>query len=77
VIAFRCLLAYIVGALQAECLGPLTGPGTSALAALSPVQYPLLAETAKHASDVPPEQEFGQGLDIVLRGLRTTLSQRN
>ena len=46
-------------------------------AALSPVQYPLLAETVKHASDVPPEQEFGQGLDIVLSGLRTILSQRN
>jgi hypothetical protein len=27
-------------------------------------------ETAKYASDVSPEQEFGQGLDIFLRGLR-------
>jgi AcrR family transcriptional regulator len=70
VIAFRCLLAYIVGALQAEYLGPLSGPGTTALAALSSAGYPLLAETAACASDVPPEQEFGQGLDIVLRGLR-------
>jgi AcrR family transcriptional regulator len=70
VIAFRCLLAYIVGALQAEYLGPLSGPGTTALAALPSAGYPLLAETARYASDVPPEQEFGQGLDIVLRGLR-------
>jgi hypothetical protein len=70
VIAFRCLLAYIVGALQAEYLGPLSGPGTTALATLSSAGYPLLAETAKYARDVPPEQEFGQGLDIVLRGLR-------
>jgi hypothetical protein len=67
------MLAYIVGALQAEYLGPLTGAGT-ALAALSPDKYPLLAETAKYARDVPPEQEFGQGLEIFLRGLRATLS---
>ncbi len=32
VIAFRCLLAYIVGALQAESLGPRAGPGTAVLA---------------------------------------------
>jgi Tetracyclin repressor-like, C-terminal domain len=70
VIAFRCLLAYIVGVLQAEYLGPLSGPGTAALAALSSAGYPLLAETATYAGDVPPEREFGQGLDIVLRGLR-------
>ena len=74
VIALRCVVAYITGALQAEYLGPLTGSGTSALAALSPVQYPLLAETAKYASEVPPEQEFGQGLGIVLQGLQATLS---
>jgi hypothetical protein len=35
--------------------------------------YPLLAETAKYASEVPPQQEFGQELDIVLRGLRGIL----
>ena len=74
VIAFRCLLAYIVGALQAEYLGPLSGPGTTALAALASAGYPLLAETAGCAADVPPEQEFGQGLDIILRGLSGTPS---
>jgi hypothetical protein len=46
---------------------------TTALAALSPEEYPLLAETAKNAGSVPPEQEFGQGFEIVLRGLRVTL----
>jgi hypothetical protein len=35
--------------------------------------HPLLAETATYASEVPPEQEFGRGLDIVLRVLRGTL----
>jgi Tetracyclin repressor-like, C-terminal domain len=74
VIALRCLVAYITGALQAEYLGPLGGPGTNVLAALSPASYPLLAETAKSARDVPPGQEFGLGLAILLRGLRETLS---
>jgi AcrR family transcriptional regulator len=74
VIALRCLVAYVTGALQAQYLGPLAGPGTSTLAALSPAKYPLLAETAKYARDVPPEQEFRQGLDIVLQGLRAKLT---
>ncbi len=74
VIALRCLVAYVTGALQAQYLGPLAGPGTTMLAGLSPAKYPLLAETAKYARDVPPEQEFGQGLDIVLQGLRAKLT---
>ena len=74
VIALRCLVSYITGALQAEYLGPLGGPGTDALAALSPDTYPLLAETAKSAHAIPPDQEFGQGLHILLRGLRASLS---
>src|SRR5215472_6802649 len=77
VIALRCVVAYITGALQAEYLGPLAGPGTTALAALSPAKYPLLAETAKYAREVSPEQEFGQGLDIVLQGLTATLASDN
>jgi hypothetical protein len=76
VIALRCLVAYVTGALQAQYLGPLAGPGTTMLAALSPATYPLLAETAKYTRDVPPEQEFGQGFDIVLQGLRAKTDQR-
>ncbi|GIF96499.1 TetR/AcrR family transcriptional regulator [Catellatospora citrea] len=68
VIAFRALLAYLVGALQAEGLGPLSGPGTEALAALGE-QYPYLAETAVTARNVSPQREFGEGLALVLRGL--------
>jgi AcrR family transcriptional regulator len=74
VIALRCLVSYITGALQAEYLGPLGGPGTDALAALSPGTYPLLAETAKSARAVPPAEEFGQGLHILLRGLHASLT---
>lgn len=71
VIALRCLVAYITGTLQAQYLGPLAGPGTTAFAALSLDRYPLLAETATDARDVPPQEEFRQGLGIVLQGLRT------
>lgn len=74
VIALPCLVAYITGALQAQTLGPLPGPGTTAIAALPAASYPLLAETAKYARDVSPEREFAHGLDIVLDGLRATLA---
>jgi AcrR family transcriptional regulator len=74
VFAFRSLLAYVMGAQQTTYFGPLAGAGTAALAMLSPAEYPLLAETARYARDVTAEQEFGQGLEIVLHGLRATLS---
>jgi AcrR family transcriptional regulator len=74
VFAFRGLLAYVMGVQQTTYFGPLSGAGTDVLAALSPAEYPLLAETARYARDVTAEQEFGQGLDIVMRGLRATLS---
>lgn len=70
VIAQRCLVAYITGALEAQYYGPLAGPGTNALSALSPASYPLLAATAASARDIPPEREFGQGLGIILQGLQ-------
>ncbi|WP_433926467.1 TetR/AcrR family transcriptional regulator [Sorangium cellulosum] len=69
VIAFRCLNSYVIGALQAEHLGPLSGPGTTQLAALSEAAYPFLSSTARDARRVPPDQEFFGGLAIVLRGL--------
>src|SRR5262249_56239936 len=61
VVAFRCLLAYIVGALQAESLGPLAGPGTEALARLASAGYPVLAETARSAGRLPPPHQFPPG----------------
>ncbi len=70
VIAFRCLQSYILGWAQARSLGPLDGPRTAVLAALSPQTYPLLAETAGHAFGITAEEEFARGLAIVLDGLR-------
>ena len=70
VVAFRAFLSYIIGALQLGHLGPLSGSGTDALAALPTTDYPNLAATARQARDVSGEQEFNAGLSIVLRGMR-------
>jgi AcrR family transcriptional regulator len=75
VIAFRGLLSYLVGALQTEHFGPLSGPGTAIMARLPLDQFPLLADTARHAQRVAPENEFRGGLAILLRGLRVEVSQ--
>ncbi|WP_432901073.1 TetR/AcrR family transcriptional regulator [Micromonospora matsumotoense] len=69
VIALRALLAYAVGAIQLEHLGPLSGAGTTAMAALSPVTFPHLTATAAEARRLEPDAEFGGGLDLLLRGI--------
>lgn len=69
VIAFRAVLGYVFGALQVEHFGPLSGPGTAALAALSAEEFPILSETALQARAISPEEEFRRGFDILLRGL--------
>jgi AcrR family transcriptional regulator len=69
VIAFRALVAYVIGAIQAEHLGPLSGPGTAALAALSPDDYPAITANATLASTMTADEEFRGGLAMVLRGI--------
>lgn len=69
VIAFRTLLAYLLGALQLSQLSPLAGAGTRALAELPESEYPVLAETARHAQRLDPDTEFRRGLTAVLQGL--------
>lgn len=69
VIALRSLLAYIIGAIQLEHLGPLSGPGTAAIAKRS--DYPNLSHTAADAGSVGPDEEFNAGLAAVLAGLTT------
>jgi hypothetical protein len=51
------------------------GPGTAALAQLASAGYPVLAQTARSAGGVPPGEEFGPGLAIVLGGLRAMLAE--
>ncbi|MFJ6195995.1 TetR/AcrR family transcriptional regulator [Micromonospora sp. NPDC092111] len=69
VVALRALLAYTVGAIQLEHLGPLAGAGTTTMAALPPADFPYLAATAADARLVGPDAEFDAGLDILLRGM--------
>jgi hypothetical protein len=73
VIVFRALLSYIVGALEMENFGPLSGAGTNVLAALPAESYPRLAETARHARSVPVEIEFREGLAVLLAGLKSRM----
>ncbi|MEJ2853764.1 MULTISPECIES: TetR/AcrR family transcriptional regulator C-terminal domain-containing protein [unclassified Saccharothrix] len=65
VVALRALLSYLIGAVQLEHLGPLTGTGTAAMAANA--EFPLLAETARAARSV--DDGFQRGLEVVLRGM--------
>ena len=69
VIALRTLISYLSGALQAQHLGPLDGPGTKTLSELPPDEYPLLTETAHAARGIGPDEEFRSGIAIILRGL--------
>lgn len=69
VIALRGLLSYLVGAIQLEHLGPLSGEGTVAITELSQVEFPHMTDTARNARRVSADQEFLGGLALVLRGL--------
>ncbi|RKT52406.1 TetR/AcrR family transcriptional regulator [Saccharothrix australiensis] len=66
VVALRSLLGYLIGALQLEHFGPLSGPGTEVMA--EQTEYPLLADTASTARRLA-DAEFRHGLSVVLRGL--------
>jgi AcrR family transcriptional regulator len=68
-IAFRAILAYVLGAVQAEHLGPLAGAGTAVIAALDTERFPNLVDAATHAGAIDADAEFVGGLDIILRGL--------
>ena len=69
VVALRGLLSYVIGALQLEHLGPLSGPGTAVIAELPVAEFPVMADTARHARSVGPDAEFSGGLELLLRGL--------
>jgi AcrR family transcriptional regulator len=70
VIAFRALLSYVLGALQVQNYGALDGAGTKVLAELPVEHFPLLAQTARAAHGVDPEEEFRAGIRMLVRGLR-------
>ncbi|MBW8486175.1 TetR/AcrR family transcriptional regulator [Actinomadura parmotrematis] len=68
VVALRALTAQIIGAVQLEHLGPLSGPGTDVIAALPEAEFPLMAETARAARSVGADEEFERGLGLLLAG---------
>lgn len=69
VVALRGLLSYVIGAIQLEHLGPLSGQGTVAIAGLPADEFPNMAEVAQLARNVDADREFSGGLDVLLRGL--------
>ncbi|WP_306932378.1 TetR/AcrR family transcriptional regulator [Streptomyces luteogriseus] len=71
VVALRSLLGYVIGAIQLEHLGPLSGEGTVAIAELPPDAFPYMTETARDARRVSADREFLGGLALLLRGLGT------
>lgn len=69
VVALRGLLGYVIGAIQLEHLGPLSGEGTVAITELPPDTFPYMTETARYARKVSADREFLGGLALLLRGL--------
>ncbi|MBT2448333.1 TetR/AcrR family transcriptional regulator [Streptomyces sp. ISL-43] len=69
VVALRAVIAYVIGATQLERLGPLAGPGTTAIAGLPAHEFPYMTATARDARSVTPDREFLGGLTLLLRGL--------
>jgi hypothetical protein len=61
-------MSYVIGAVQVEHFGPLSGPGTEALADLPSTRAPT-SPTARHARTIPPAEELQHGLRLVFRGL--------
>jgi AcrR family transcriptional regulator len=69
VVALRGLLSYVVGAIQLEHLGPLSGPGTISITQLPPDEFPHMIETARHARNVSADNEVLGGRALLLEGL--------
>ncbi|WP_431950528.1 TetR/AcrR family transcriptional regulator [Actinacidiphila sp. bgisy167] len=72
VVALRGLLSYVIGAIQLEHLGALSGPGTITITQLPPTEFPHMIETARHAQHVSADHEFLGGLALLLRGLEAS-----
>ncbi|MGW7430101.1 hypothetical protein ACWGIN_11165 [Streptomyces sp. NPDC054861] len=69
VVALRGLLAYVVGAIQLEHLGSLSGPGTAVIAELPAGRFPHLAEAARRGAGSTPTGSSSAGSRSVC-GLR-------
>jgi AcrR family transcriptional regulator len=74
IITFRALLSYVVGAIQVEHYGPLSGAGTAALAALDPDAFPFITHAAGRARDLTVAEEFRRGAVAFLDALPPSAS---
>jgi AcrR family transcriptional regulator len=73
-VANRVLMVYLIGSIQFEHSGQLSGAGTAVMATLVRDEYPLLAETASRTIRLTTTQEFQRGLSVVLDGLEALLA---
>ncbi len=73
-VANRTLMVYLIGSIQFEYFGQLSGAGTAVMASLPHDEYPLLAETGRQAHHLTSDEEFRSGLAIVLDGLQASLT---
>jgi AcrR family transcriptional regulator len=73
-VANRTLMVYLIGSIQFEHFGQLSGAGTAVMASLPRDEYPLLAATARQAHRLNSNEEFRRGLAIVLDGMQASLT---
>ncbi|MEU1203754.1 TetR/AcrR family transcriptional regulator C-terminal domain-containing protein [Nocardia sp. NPDC005825] len=73
-VAFRAVSGYVAGIAQAQLTSPLSAASANAdiarIAALPEPRFPKLIEIAEAASDSDPQDEFRDGLQLILNGLR-------
>lgn len=69
VVAQRTIVGFLFGVLQSQHYASIAGAGTAAMAKLPAADFPLLAQTAAQASAMSVDEEFREGVRIVLRGL--------
>ncbi len=72
--AFHAVLAYVVGAAQAELAGPLTrgrdaGDAAARIGSTAGATYPHIEALSHVAKTVPVEKDFERGLRMLLDGI--------
>lgn len=72
--ANRILMIYLIGSIQFELTGGLSAAGSEIITKL-PAEYPLVAESAQQTRRAVPDEEFHQGLAIILDGLQASLNR--
>jgi hypothetical protein len=72
-VASRTLIIYLIGSLQFEHFGQLSGAASAMMAKLSRHEYPLITENVRQVGRMTQKEEFRRGLAIVLDGLEASL----